>query len=100
MAERKDNQNKSNQDQKVSDTSVNQQGAKKTKEPFVTSVLTTRKNAGKAAAIVETAIDQPATDSDLRESSVDSEGGFGCARGLIVIPPEFDDPIEGFSDDP
>jgi len=26
------------------------------------------------------------------------ESGFGCARGLIVIGPEFDEPLEDFSD--
>ena len=36
--------------------------------------------------------------SDLTQSSVKDEGGFGCARGLIVIPSDFDELLEDFSE--
>jgi plasmid stability protein len=32
------------------------------------------------------------------QSSVRDEGGFGCARNLIVIPSDFDEPLEEFSE--
>ena len=32
------------------------------------------------------------------QSSVNDQGGFGCARELIIIPSDFDEPIEDFSD--
>ncbi|MDS3862350.1 DUF2188 domain-containing protein [Thermosynechococcaceae cyanobacterium BACA0444] len=34
----------------------------------------------------------------LRQDDIKMLRGFGCARGLIVIPPEFDDPIEGLEE--
>jgi formylmethanofuran dehydrogenase subunit C len=32
------------------------------------------------------------------EGEARPESGFGCARGLIVVPPNFDEPLEEFSE--
>lgn len=47
--------------------------------------------------IVETA-HQNKNQTNSTQSSVDDQGGFGCARGLIIIPSDFDEPIEDFSE--
>ena len=34
----------------------------------------------------------------VAESKTRPESGFGCARGLIITPPNFDEPLEEFSE--
>ena len=49
------------------------------------------------SGLVETP-NQGKNKSNLTQSSVKDEGGFGCARDLIVIPSDFDEPLEEFNE--
>ena len=35
---------------------------------------------------------------EVEQSEVRPESGFGCARGLIIMSPNFDEPLEAFSE--
>lgn len=49
------------------------------------------------SSIVETS-HQRENESHLTQSAVNDEGGFGCARDLIIIPSDFDEPLEELGD--
>ena len=38
------------------------------------------------------------TCGEIEQSEARPESGFGCARGLIVMSPNFDEPLEEFSE--
>jgi hypothetical protein len=38
------------------------------------------------------------TYEQVAHSGATPESGFGCARGLIIMPPNFDDPLEEFGE--
>lgn len=38
------------------------------------------------------------TFGEVVQSEARPESGFGCARGLIVMPPHFDEPLEEFNE--
>ena len=38
------------------------------------------------------------TYGQVAQNEARPESGFGCARGLIILPPNFDEPLEEFSE--
>lgn len=38
------------------------------------------------------------TYGQVAQSETRPESGFGCARGLIIVPPNFDEPLEEFGE--
>ncbi len=49
------------------------------------------------SALVETP-NKGKNESNSIQSSVKNEGGFGCARHLIVMSPDFDEPLDEFNE--